>query len=55
MIESGVTFDYAQLVGDDEIARMVKQVVGEINHDGGHPHVLMAHALTVMAVRARCP
>jgi trimethylamine--corrinoid protein Co-methyltransferase len=30
MIESGVTFDYAQLVMDDEIARMVKQVVGGI-------------------------
>lgn len=30
MIESGVTFDYAQLVIDDEIARMVKQVVGGI-------------------------
>jgi len=27
MIESGVTFDYAQLVMDDEIARMVKHVV----------------------------
>lgn len=30
MIESGVTFDYAQLVIDDEIARMVKHVVGGI-------------------------
>jgi trimethylamine---corrinoid protein Co-methyltransferase len=30
MIESGVTFDYAQLVIHDEIARMVKQVVGGI-------------------------
>jgi len=30
MIESGVTFDYAQLVIDDEIARLVKQVVGGI-------------------------
>jgi trimethylamine---corrinoid protein Co-methyltransferase len=30
MIESGVTFGYAQLVIDDEIARMVKQVVGGI-------------------------
>ena len=30
MIESGVTFDYAQLVIDDEIACMVKQVVGGI-------------------------
>ena len=33
MIESGVTFDYAQLVIDDEIARMVKQVVGGIRVD----------------------
>lgn len=30
MIESGVTFDFAQLVIDDEIARMVKQVVGGV-------------------------
>jgi trimethylamine---corrinoid protein Co-methyltransferase len=30
MIESGVTIDYAQLVLDDEIARMVKQVVAGI-------------------------
>ena len=30
MIESGVTFDYAQLVIDDEIAHMVKCVVGGI-------------------------
>jgi trimethylamine---corrinoid protein Co-methyltransferase len=30
MIESGVTIDYAQLVLDNEIARMVKQVVGGI-------------------------
>jgi trimethylamine--corrinoid protein Co-methyltransferase len=27
MIESGITIDYAQLVLDDEIARMIKQVV----------------------------
>jgi trimethylamine--corrinoid protein Co-methyltransferase len=33
MIESGVTFDYAQLVMDDEIARMIKQVVGGIRVD----------------------
>ncbi len=33
MIESGVTFDYAQLVMDDEIARMVKHVVGGIRVD----------------------
>ena len=33
MIESGVTFDYAQLVMDDEIARMVKQVVRGIRVD----------------------
>ena len=30
MIESGVTIDYGQLVLDDEIARMVKQVVAGI-------------------------
>ena len=30
MIESGVTIDYGQLVLDDEIARMVKHVVGGI-------------------------
>jgi trimethylamine--corrinoid protein Co-methyltransferase len=30
MIESGITIDYAQLVLDDEIARMVKQVVAGI-------------------------
>ena len=30
MIESGVTIDYGQLVLDDEIARLVKQVVGGI-------------------------
>ena len=33
MIESGVTFDFAQLVIDDEIARMVKQVVGGVRVD----------------------
>ena len=33
MIESGVTFDYAQLVMDDEIARMVKHVVRGIRVD----------------------
>ena len=33
MIESGVTFDYAQLVMDDEFARMIKQVVGGIRVD----------------------
>jgi trimethylamine--corrinoid protein Co-methyltransferase len=36
MIESGVTFDYAQLVIDDEIARMVKQVVGGIRVNDKH-------------------
>ena len=30
MIESGVTIDYGQLVLDDEIARMIKQVVAGI-------------------------
>ena len=30
MIESGVTFDCAQLVIDDEIARLVKLVIGGI-------------------------
>ena len=30
MIESGITIDYAQLVLDDEIARMVKHVVAGI-------------------------
>ena len=33
MIESGMTFDYAQLVIDDEMARMIKQVVGGIRVD----------------------
>jgi trimethylamine--corrinoid protein Co-methyltransferase len=33
MIESGVTFDYAQLVIDDEMARMVKQFVRGIRVD----------------------
>jgi trimethylamine--corrinoid protein Co-methyltransferase len=33
MIESGVTFDYAQLVIDNEIARMVKHVVGGVRVD----------------------
>jgi trimethylamine--corrinoid protein Co-methyltransferase len=33
MIESGVTFDFAQLVIDDEIARMVKQVVAGVRVD----------------------
>ncbi len=33
MIESGVTFDYAQLVMDDELASMVKHVVGGIRVD----------------------
>ncbi len=33
MIESGVTFDYAQLVIDNEMARMVKQVVRGIRVD----------------------
>jgi trimethylamine---corrinoid protein Co-methyltransferase len=31
MIESGITIDYAQLVLDDEIARMIKQVVRGIS------------------------
>jgi trimethylamine--corrinoid protein Co-methyltransferase len=30
MIESGVTFDFGQLVMDNEIARMIKHVVGGI-------------------------
>ena len=30
MIESGVAFDFGQLVMDDEIARMIKQCVGGI-------------------------
>jgi trimethylamine--corrinoid protein Co-methyltransferase len=30
MIESGVTFDFGQLVMDDEIAGMIKKVVGGI-------------------------
>ena len=30
MIESGVTIDYGQLVMDDEMARMIKHVVGGI-------------------------
>ena len=30
MIESGVTFDFGQLVMDDEIAKMIKHVVGGI-------------------------
>lgn len=33
MIESGVTFDFGQLVMDNEIARMIKQVVGGIPVD----------------------
>jgi trimethylamine---corrinoid protein Co-methyltransferase len=33
MIESGVTFDYAQLVIDNEMARMVKQFVRGIRVD----------------------
>ena len=33
MIESGVTFDYAQLVIDNEIARMIKHVVGGVRVD----------------------
>ncbi len=33
MIESGVTFDLGQLVMDDEIARMIKHVVGGIRVD----------------------
>jgi len=33
MIESGMTFDYGQLVLDDEIARMVKQFVAGIRVD----------------------
>lgn len=33
MIESGVTFDYAQLVIDNEMARMVKQVVRGVRVD----------------------
>jgi len=36
MIESGVTFDYAQLVIDDEFARMIKQVIGGIVVDDDH-------------------
>jgi trimethylamine--corrinoid protein Co-methyltransferase len=33
MIESGVTFDFAQLVMDDEFARMIKHCVGGIRVD----------------------
>jgi len=33
MIESGVTFDLGQLVMDDEIARMIKHVVGGVRVD----------------------
>ena len=33
MIESGVTFDCAQFVMDNEIARMIKRVVGGIRVD----------------------
>jgi trimethylamine--corrinoid protein Co-methyltransferase len=33
MIESGVTFDFGQLVMDNEIARMIKHVVGGIRVD----------------------
>ncbi len=33
MIESGVTFDFGQLVMDDEIAKMIKHVVGGIPVD----------------------
>jgi trimethylamine--corrinoid protein Co-methyltransferase len=33
MIESGVTFDFGQLVMDDEIAAMIKHVVGGIRVD----------------------
>ena len=33
MIESGVTFDYAQLVIDNEMARMIKHVVGGVRVD----------------------
>ena len=33
MIESGVTFDYGQLVMDNEIARMIKHVVGGVRVD----------------------
>ena len=33
MLESGVTFDYGQLVMDDEIARMIKHVVSGIPVD----------------------
>ena len=33
MIESGVTFDLGQLVMDNEIARMIKHVVGGIRVD----------------------
>lgn len=33
MIESGVTFDFAQLVMDNEFAKMVKQCVGGIPVD----------------------
>jgi len=33
MIESGVTFDFGQLVMDNEIARMIKHVVGGVRVD----------------------
>ena len=33
MIESGVTFDSAQFVMDNEIARMIKHIVGGIRVD----------------------
>ena len=33
MLESGVTFDFGQLVMDNEIARMIKHVVGGIRVD----------------------
>ena len=33
MLESGITFDFAQLVLDNEFARMIKQTVGGFNVD----------------------
>jgi trimethylamine---corrinoid protein Co-methyltransferase len=45
MLAQGITFDYAQLVIDNEIARMIKEVVGGIRVDKDTLALEVIHAV----------
>jgi len=45
MLAQGITFDYAQLVIDNEIARMIKEVVGGIKVDRDTLALEVIHAV----------